>query len=111
MRKALRLGHTGALYVICIILLFSGIDELKREGIKVIGEIKKSAFLKGKLRVCRKKLVEELKQMWVNNPLMREKPICCGAHSWRNGWMEEKEDDECEGCSADVEVRYISSRI
>lgn len=113
--KASRLGHVGAVYVACILLLFSGNDTLKRQGIKMIGKIKSNE--KRKMRVYRAKLLKELGQMWVKNPVVREPPVFCGTngHDYRcrqrNGWSsEEEEEDECAACGAEREVGLISSR-
>ncbi|KAH6829193.1 hypothetical protein C2S53_011763 [Perilla frutescens var. hirtella] len=82
--KASKLGHIGALYVTCVILLFSNDDKLKRKGIKLIGDMKKAKSLKGKLRFCRKKLFEELKCMWVKNPNLKEQPEKhCTTHEFK----------------------------
>ncbi|XP_057785505.1 putative F-box protein At1g67623 [Salvia miltiorrhiza] len=111
--KAVKSGHVGALYVSCIVFLFSGDDRLKREGVKLISKMKSIGYLKRKLRLCRGKLKEELRQMWVKNPLLREPPIICNAHRrcYRraNKWAdEEEEEDDCEACAADRELELIS---
>lgn len=113
--KALKSGHIGALYVTCIVLLFSGDDELKQKGIKLIGDLKKSRSLKRKLRLCRNKLINNLEEMWVKNPLLKERPIFCTTphqHQRKNQWPDEEEedDDKCEACSADREINFIYGR-
>ncbi|KAI3458301.1 hypothetical protein Pfo_014964 [Paulownia fortunei] len=113
LQKALKLGHMGALYVTCIILLFSGDDELKKKGIKMIGNMKKSKYLKKKLKLCRSKLINTLRQIWVNNPILKEPPVCCTTrhqHQRKSGWLGEEENVTCEACSADIEVKFICNK-
>ncbi|KAL0421062.1 UNVERIFIED_CONTAM: hypothetical protein Slati_3129100 [Sesamum latifolium] len=55
------LNQLGALYVRCIILLFSGDDELKACGVKLMGGMKKSKYVRGKLKEHRDKLKSMLR--------------------------------------------------
>ncbi|XP_012847862.1 PREDICTED: uncharacterized protein LOC105967796 [Erythranthe guttata] len=63
LQKAVKNGHTGSLYVTCIVLLFSGNEELKQQGIKLLGNMKKTNGLKRRLRICRNNLHSILKMI------------------------------------------------
>ncbi|EYU20125.1 hypothetical protein MIMGU_mgv1a021800mg [Erythranthe guttata] len=89
LQKAVKNGHTGALYVTCIVLLFSGDEELKQQGINI------------------------LKMIWVKNPVLLEPPVCCTSrdqHHKKRRWSEVEEDVTCEACVADQEINLLSSR-
>lgn len=90
---------------------------MKRRGIKLIGEVKKSGPLamkkKLRLKFWREKLKNELGKMWLKNGEegLRGRPKCCSRlrHERKIGWRDEEEDDdECDACSADREVRFMS---
>ncbi|EYU26998.1 hypothetical protein MIMGU_mgv1a013775mg [Erythranthe guttata] len=89
LQKAVKNGHTGALYVTCIVLLFSGNEELKQQGINI------------------------LKMIWVKNPVLLEPPVCCTTrdhHHRKSRWSEVEEDVTCEACVADQEINLLSGR-
>ncbi|KAL3813590.1 hypothetical protein ACJIZ3_014858 [Penstemon smallii] len=112
LQRAVKLGHLGALYVTCIILLFSGDDELIKMGVKLLGRMKKSRKLRSKVRVCREKLIKNLSDIWVKNRDLR-RPICCTVqddHKRKTSW-EEEENIECEACSVDSEIKAICGYI
>ncbi|KAL7140783.1 hypothetical protein ABFS83_08G010000 [Erythranthe nasuta] len=111
--KAVKNGHTDALYVTCIVLLFSGDEELKQQGIKLLGNMKKTNGLKRRLRICRNNLNSILKIIWVKNPVLLEPPVCCTSrdqHHRKRRWSEVEEDVTCEACVADQEINLLSGR-
>ncbi|KAL9163678.1 hypothetical protein ABFS82_06G056700 [Erythranthe guttata] len=113
LQKAVKNGHTGALYVTCIVLLFSGDEELKQQGIKLLGNMKKTNGLRRRLRICRNNLNSILKMIWVKNPVLLEPPVCCTSrdqHHKKRRWSEVEEDVTCEACVADQEINLLSSR-
>ncbi|XP_042005995.1 putative F-box protein At1g67623 [Salvia splendens] len=108
--KAVKMGHVRALYACCIISLMSGIDQVKEEGIKLMGKMIRNGYIKTRLRWCRRKLIEELGQMWISNPMLKDPPIFCSklhrCYPKTNNWSDE---DDCEACAADTHVQLISS--
>ncbi|KAK4403017.1 hypothetical protein Sango_1042400 [Sesamum angolense] len=107
LQRALDANHIGALYVTCIILLFSGDDELKACGMK------KSKYVRGKLKEDSDKLKSMLRLMWVENPALRRLPVCCTRQDnhrrRRSGWVEMDDEEEvhCEGCTVDSEIKFL----
>ncbi|GFP86304.1 putative F-box protein at1g67623, partial [Phtheirospermum japonicum] len=108
--KAMKLGHAGAQYLTCIIMIICGDPESKAPGIKYLSEFKKSNT-KRVTRLCRNNLIKMLGKMWVNNPDLQESSICCSSpnqHRWKNMWCEDDEiSSECEACNADREIKMI----
>ncbi|KAL2226090.1 UNVERIFIED_CONTAM: F-box protein [Sesamum indicum] len=112
LQGALNANHIGALYVTCIILLFSGEDELKACGMKLMAGMKKSKYVRGKLKEHRDRLKSMLRTMWVENPALRRRPVCCTKqdnHRRRSSWedMVDDADVHCEGCSVDSEIKFL----
>ncbi|KAL9158981.1 hypothetical protein ABFS82_08G104900 [Erythranthe guttata] len=111
--KAVKNGHRGALYVTCIVILFSGDEELKQQGIKLLRNMKKTNGLNRMLRICRNNLNSILKMIWVKNPVLLEPPVCCTArdqHHKKRRWSQVEEDVTCEACVADQEINLLSGR-
>ncbi|KAL3650236.1 hypothetical protein CASFOL_006639 [Castilleja foliolosa] len=107
--KAMNLGHKGAYYLTCIIMIICGDPEVKAPGIKHLREFKKSNT-KQVTRLCRNKLIKYLGKMWVNNPDLHESAMCCSntnQHRRRSTWCEDDEIIECEACDADREIKMI----
>ncbi|KAK6155859.1 hypothetical protein DH2020_010107 [Rehmannia glutinosa] len=112
LQEALNVGHMGAFYVTCIVLIICGDDESKKEGIRLLGDMKNSRSTRRIMRSCRKKLIKTLRQMWVKHPNLKEPPICCSnpdQHQWKSKWSEEDEDVTCDACWADREIKFIRS--
>ncbi|KAL3813589.1 hypothetical protein ACJIZ3_014857 [Penstemon smallii] len=113
LQRAVNLGHLGAMYVTCIVLLLSGDDKSKKEGIKFLGRMKKSKNLRSKVLICREKLIKNLSSVWVENQDLRI-PVCCtlqNNHKRRSSWSDIEESVQCEACSADNEIREIRDYI
>ncbi|KAK4372404.1 hypothetical protein RND71_007788 [Anisodus tanguticus] len=114
LKRAAKGGHVGAFYVIGIIMVFMGGD-YKKKGIMLIGNMKQTKPLRKITREYRNKLVEILRIIWVNNPLvLGQRPTPCTIQHQRirsNGWDSEDEDEDidfhCDACSCDVEIAYI----
>lgn len=113
LKKAAKLGHIGAIYVIGIILLFSD-GECKQRGIAILSKMKKSRVLRRKLKDYRKNLNHMLCTMiWANKSLhINCLPICCTqAHPAKtHGWPPmtiEEEDVSCDACICDAELAFI----
>ncbi|KAL0456849.1 UNVERIFIED_CONTAM: hypothetical protein Slati_1024100 [Sesamum latifolium] len=116
LQRASNANHIGALYVTCIILLFSGDDELKAAGVRSMAFLKKSNNVRRKLKEHRDKLKNMLMRMWVENPALRRRPVCCTRrdnHRRKRGWVDfdVEEDVHCEGCSADCEIRFLAGSL
>ncbi|KAK4425357.1 hypothetical protein Salat_1729700 [Sesamum alatum] len=117
LQRALNANHIGALYVTCIILLFSGDDELKATGVGLMAGMKKSKYVRKRLKEHRDKLKRMLREMWVENPALRRRPVCCTRqdnHRRKRGWVDIDDDDEdvhCEGCSVDCEIRFLADSL
>ncbi|KAL0414149.1 UNVERIFIED_CONTAM: hypothetical protein Sradi_1616600 [Sesamum radiatum] len=117
LQRALNANHIGALYVTCIVLLFSGDDELRAAGVRLTADMKKSKHVRRKLREHREKLKSMLRLMWVENPALRRRPVCCTRrdnHRRKRGWedmVDDEEDVHCEGCSADCEIRFLADSL
>ncbi|KAL0363915.1 UNVERIFIED_CONTAM: hypothetical protein Sangu_0489100 [Sesamum angustifolium] len=113
LQRALDANHIGALYITCIILLFSGDDELKACGMKLMAGMKKSKYVRGKLKEHRDKLKSMSRLMWVENPALRRRPVCCTRQDnhrrRRSGWVEMDDEEEvhCEGCTVDSEIKFL----
>ncbi|CAA2995297.1 F-box At1g67623 [Olea europaea subsp. europaea] len=113
LKKAVKLGHIGALHVICIILLLSD-GECKRSGIAILSKMKKSRELRRKLKDYRNNLTHMLcTTIWVNRSLhINHLPICCTQthpakkHAWPPMTIEE-EDVSCDACIGDAELAFI----
>ncbi|KAL0385812.1 UNVERIFIED_CONTAM: hypothetical protein Sradi_2975500 [Sesamum radiatum] len=115
LRRALDANHIGALYVTGIILLFSGDDELKACGVKLMAGMKKSKYVRGKLKEHRDKLKSMLRSMWVENPALRRRPVCCSRqdkHRRRSSWVDMIDEDmHCEGCNVDCEIKFLVDNL
>ncbi|KAL6581207.1 hypothetical protein OROMI_007130 [Orobanche minor] len=111
LQKAAKLGHVGARYVMCIVLLLCGRDRQKKIGINMLSDFRKSKSAMRRLKSCRNNLIKILRQMWVKNPDLIEPTKCCptpNQHQWRNLWCEDDECSKCDACNADREIKYIS---
>ncbi|KAL2462701.1 F-box family protein [Forsythia ovata] len=114
LKNAASLGHIGALYVICIILLFSD-DQFKQRGINILSAMKKSREFRRKLKYCRRNLIKILRMIWVKNSLIiNHRPICCAQkdqHARKEGWPSTKSEEEdnmtCDACICDTELAFI----
>ncbi|KAL0349083.1 UNVERIFIED_CONTAM: hypothetical protein Sangu_1136100 [Sesamum angustifolium] len=116
LQRALKANHIGAVYVTCIILLFSGDDELKASGVRLMANMKKSKCVRRKLKEHREKLKSMVRLMWVENPALRRRPVCCTRqdnHRRKRGWVDidDEEDVQCEGCCADCEIRFLADSL
>ncbi|XP_011091701.1 uncharacterized protein LOC105172060 [Sesamum indicum] len=117
LQRALNANHIGALYVTCIILLFTGDDELKADGVSLLADMKKSKYVRRKLKEHHEKLKNMLRLMWVENPALRRPLVCCtrqDSHRRKRGWVDiidDEEDVHCEGCSADCEIRFLADSL
>ncbi|KAK4430009.1 hypothetical protein Salat_1301600 [Sesamum alatum] len=116
--RALDSNHIGALYVTCIILLFSGDDGLKACGIKLMVGMKKCRYVRTKLKEHRHKLQRMLRLMWVKNPALRHRPVCCTRqdnHKRKKGWVDNDDIDDdvhsCEACSVDSEIKFLVNSL
>ncbi|KAL2505837.1 F-box family protein [Abeliophyllum distichum] len=97
LRKAASQGHVGALYVICIIFLFSN-DQFKQRGITILSEMKKSRAFRRKSKHCRRNLIEILREIWENGEVqnmisllsMRKKDQLAAAQSHRLQALQQK---------------------
>ena len=70
----------------------------------MIAKIKKDGV---RLGLCCRKLIEELRQMWVLNPLLSQSRLLCSKHHRRtNNWSRE-DDDEEDDCATCVAARHI----
>ncbi|PIN23518.1 hypothetical protein CDL12_03766 [Handroanthus impetiginosus] len=96
LQRAANLKHIGAMYATCIVLLFSGDNESRESGVKMLEGMKNC--MRRELKVHRDKLMNMLRSIWVENPLLR-----------KAGWSDDEEDVCCEACSADSEIRFLSS--
>ncbi|KAG6408762.1 hypothetical protein SASPL_131783 [Salvia splendens] len=105
--KAAEAGHVQALYLCCIMMLLSG---NQRRGVGMIAKIKKDGIRVG---LCCRKLIEELRQIWVLNPLLSQSRLLCSKHHNRyrprtNNWSgEEYEDEDEDDCTTCVAARHI----
>ncbi|PIN11408.1 hypothetical protein CDL12_15990 [Handroanthus impetiginosus] len=105
LERAVSSGHIGAMYVKSIVLIFSGNNESKETGIKWLAHMK-NCRSRG-LKVQREKLISMLKFIWLNNPLLMFRPVCCTRednHRRRGGWSIDEEEVYCEACAADTEI-------
>ncbi|KAL0287503.1 UNVERIFIED_CONTAM: hypothetical protein Scaly_2761500 [Sesamum calycinum] len=88
-------------------------DELKACGMKLMAGMKKSKYVRGKLKEHRDKLKSMLRLMWVENPALRRRPVCCTRQDnhrrRRSGWVEMDDEEEvhCEGCTVDSEIKFL----
>ncbi|KAG8366396.1 hypothetical protein BUALT_Bualt17G0075300 [Buddleja alternifolia] len=112
--KAIQLGHIGAFYLRCILLIFSGNNELKERGVESLINMKKCKKYGSDLRAYRDELIGILNMIWVENSVLEDRPICCimrDDHEKRRIWADINEDEAtyCEACDIDNEIRLISS--
>ncbi|XP_042044259.1 putative F-box protein At1g67623 [Salvia splendens] len=87
--KAAEAGHIQALYSCCTVMILSG----NKSGIEMMAKMKKDGT---RVRWCCRKLIEELSQIWVSNPLLSQPQLICGEHHRRtnNSPREDEEEDE-----------------
>nr|GMD45390.1 putative F-box protein At1g67623 [Ipomoea batatas] len=116
LKKAANAGHVASKYAVCIISIYLG-GEHKKDGINVLGSMKKSKQSRKEVRQARWKLLDIIKMMWLCNFMgVAPKPICCTKHRLckKNGWGPIDSDDEdsgieCESCKCDFEISHFSS--
>ncbi|KAG8367723.1 hypothetical protein BUALT_Bualt16G0102600 [Buddleja alternifolia] len=111
--KACKLGHIGATYAKCIVMLFSDDAEMKEKGVKLLGNMKKDRCSRRELKEGRDKLIETLSWIWVKNPHLKHRPIYCTTrddHKTKKDWPDDVEEEgiHCQACSADEEISLIS---
>lgn len=112
--KAAETGHIGAEYIISLIHVLMGQEELKHKGIVAIGRIKANKTKRRALKECRKTLFDILTSIWIRNPMVflgRQSSSCRSLHhkrSYKNKWSQwpsfDTDDDEdadfcCYACS------------
>ncbi|XP_027772556.1 uncharacterized protein LOC114076954 isoform X2 [Solanum pennellii] len=116
-------GHIGAEYVISLIHILMGEEELKSNGVIAIGKMKATKTKRRALAKFRKNLVDILTNIWILNPIVffgRKNSNRCSLHhkrSYKNKWRqwpsfdndEDDEDEElcCYGCSCDEEIAHL----
>ncbi|XP_060183049.1 F-box protein At2g35280-like [Lycium barbarum] len=118
--KAAETGHLGAQYIISLIQVIMGDEELKQKAIASIGTMKATKPLRRALGECRKNLAHILRSIWVLNPMvLGQNPPCCSLHykrSYKNKWrqwpsFDDEDDDDadfcCYACSCDEEVAHL----
>ncbi|XP_031101779.1 putative F-box protein At1g67623 [Ipomoea triloba] len=116
LKKAANAGHVASKYAVCIISIYLG-GEHKKDGISVLGRMKKSKQSRKEVRQARWKLLDIIKMMWLRNFLgVAPKPVCCTKHRLckKNSWGPIDSDDEdsgieCESCKCDLEISYFNS--
>nr|GMD45399.1 putative F-box protein At1g67623 [Ipomoea batatas] len=116
LKKAANAGHVASMYAVCIISIYLG-GEHKKDGISVLGRMKKSKQSRKEVRQARWKLLDIIKMMWLRNFMgVAPKPVCCTKHRLckKNGWGPIDSDDEdsgieCESCKCDLEISHFSS--
>ncbi|KAL6990052.1 hypothetical protein U1Q18_015801 [Sarracenia purpurea var. burkii] len=110
LKKAAKMGHKGAMYVLAVVLLSSDDDYFRREGVELLREIEKS-----KARDCRDDLRAIVGVIWVRNPFdpkWRSSSYCTeqGAEHRRRrpGWESDDDDSvRCYACRCDREVARV----
>uniref|UniRef100_A0A3Q7G367 At2g35280-like TPR domain-containing protein n=1 Tax=Solanum lycopersicum TaxID=4081 RepID=A0A3Q7G367_SOLLC len=121
--KAAEAGHIGAEYVISLIQILMGEEELKSNGVVAIGKMKATKTKRRELAKFRKNLVDILTNIWILNPIVffgRKNSNRCSLHhkrSYKNKWRqwpsfdndEDDEDEElyCYACSCDEEIAHL----
>nr|GMD40536.1 putative F-box protein At1g67623 [Ipomoea batatas] len=98
LKKAANAGHVASMYAVCIISIYLG--EHKKDGISVLGRMKKSKQSRKEVRQARWKLLDIIKMMWLRNFMgVAPKPVCCTKHRLckKNGWGPIDSDDEDSG--------------
>nr|GMD48281.1 putative F-box protein At1g67623 [Ipomoea batatas] len=107
LKKAANAGHVASMYAVCIISIYLG-GEHKKDGISVLGRMKKSKQSRKEVRQARWKLLDIIKMMWLRNFMgVAPKPVCCTKHRLckKNGWGPIDSDDEDSG------IEWIESGV
>lgn len=108
LRRATKLGHVEASYVLGMILICNGEDLEKQEGMKVL-----NTMMSLKLTTdCRKKFKAIRDVMWLMEKLDRyQKPKICTRHppmkkgqGWHSIDSEDADELPCQACRYDREV-------
>ncbi|PIN02750.1 hypothetical protein CDL12_24729 [Handroanthus impetiginosus] len=110
LERAVSSKHIGAIYVKSIVLIFNGNNESKETVIKRLAHMKNCR--RRELKVQREKLINMLKFIWLNNPILICRPVCCNIednHDRRGGWSIDKEEAYCKACATDNEIGVFNN--